>query len=159
MKAERILLKTVLYLHHRLERELKRQELPMTLPQYRLLFMIQEGPARSVELAAASGLTKPSVGAQIAAMQEQGWVDRSELQDDKRAASIRITPTGRKALTAFEAGLNKVLKEFLGEDTVTESDENLRWLFDIWTEKRDLAHDQWILRKGRMIDESKPLTD
>lgn len=148
MKPDHVLLRTVLYLHHRLERGLKKGDLALSLPQYRLLFMIQEGPARSVELAAASGLTKPSVGSQIAVMQDAGWVERRELKDDKRAASIRITPAGRKVLANFESALSEVLEEFLGEDAVRKSDRDLRWLFDLWTARRDEAHDQWILRKS-----------
>ena len=146
MKADRVLLKTILYLHHRLERGLKKGELPLTLPQYRLLFMIREGPARSVELAAASGLTKPSVGSQIAVMQEKRWIERRELKDDKRAASIKITRAGRKALLEFESGLNAILEEFLGKQAVRRSDTELRWLFELWTTRRDEAHDRWILR-------------
>lgn len=148
MKPDHVLLRTVLYLHHRLERALKKGDLPLSLPQYRLLFMVQEGPARSVELAAASGLTKPSVGSQIAVMQEKGWVERREIEDDKRAASIRITPAGRRIIADFEAGLDGALEEFLGEDAVHRSDRELRWLFDLWTARRDEAHDQWILRKS-----------
>ena len=55
------LLRIVLYLHHRLERGQKDSQLPLSLSQYRLLNMIRQGPARSVELATASGMTKPSI--------------------------------------------------------------------------------------------------
>lgn len=149
METGRTLLRTILYLHHRLERGLKERELPLTVTQYRLLYLIQEGPARSVELATASGLTKPSVGAQIALMQEAGWIERREIEEDRRAASIRITRSGRNVVSAFESSLNGVLEEFLGEEAVARADRELGWLRGVWTAARDAAHDQWILRRSK----------
>lgn len=148
MQSRRTLLRTILYLHHRLERGLKEQALPLTLTQYRLLYLIQEGPARSVELATASGLTKPSVGAQIASMQEAGWIERREIEEDKRAASIRITRSGRNVVSTFESSLNGVLEEFLGKEAVARADRELSWLRGVWSAARDAAHDQWILRRS-----------
>lgn len=149
MKADKILLRTVLYLHHRLERAVKRGTLPLSLNQYRLLLMIQEGPARSVELATASEMTKPSIGSMVSVFEENGWIDRVEDMEDKRAASIRITPAGRKVVREFEEALQGALQHFLGKDIVGKADTELQWLFDVWNTKRDEAHNQWALRKAK----------
>ena len=146
MKPHRVLLRTILYLHSRLERGLKSVDAPISLSQYRLLFMIQEGPARSVDLAVASGLTKPSVSSQIALMLEQGWIERNEIADDKRASSIQITRTGCEVLEAFETHLNDVLSSFLGKRVVDRANKDLLWLFGRWNEKRDAAHAAWADR-------------
>ena len=152
MAADKVLLRTILYLHHLLERTLKHNAPPLTLSQYRLLYMIQEGPARSVELATASGMTKPSIGALVNQLEENGWIRREEVKTDKRAASIEITAAGRKIIHAFEDKMQQALASFLGANTLSRADSNLRWLFDNWREKRGKAHDRWILRK---TDKSK----
>jgi len=145
---ENRLLRIVLYLHHRLERVQRKGNLPVSLSQYRLLYMIQQGPARSVELATASGMTKPSIGALVSQLEERGWIERRELAADKRAASIRITPAGRKAVTRFEVGMQEALEQFLGEDAVQRADEELEWLLDVLQERRSQAHVDWALRKS-----------
>ena len=142
------LLKIVLYMHHRLERAQKNGDLPLSLSQYRLLNMIQQGPARSVELATASGMTKPSIGALVSQLEEGGWIERREIETDKRAASIRITAAGRKALTRFEAALQESIEQFLGEDAVARADEELEWLYDLMQVKREEAHEAWALRRS-----------
>ncbi len=151
MKEHR-LLRIVLYLHHRLERALKHGDLPVSRSQYRLLHMIQEGPAQSVELASASGMTKPSIGALVGQLKERGWIERKEVKTDKRAASIQITRAGRQAVATFEAAMQEALEEFLGEDKVAQADEELGWLFDLMQERRDLAHADWRLRKSRAAE-------
>lgn len=145
---EHRLLRIVLYLHHRLERAQKHGDLPVSLSQYRLLYMIQQGPARSVELATASGMTKPSIGALVNQIEERGWIERRELEADKRAASIWITPAGRKAVAGFEDEMQKALERFLGQDVVARADDALEWLFDEMQERRSQAHVDWALRRS-----------
>jgi len=147
MTTEHALLRTILYLHSRLERSLRGGDLPLGLSQYRLLFLVQEGPARSVELAAASGLTKPSVSAQLAQLERSGWIARQALPDDRRAASIRITRAGQQVLARFEADLNRVLAEFLGAAELARADEDVQWLVELWAARRAEAHDRWALRR------------
>ncbi len=144
---ENRLLRIVLYLHHRLERVQRKSDLPVSLSQYRLLYMIQQGPARSVELATASGMTKPSVGALVSQLEERGWIERRELAADKRAASIRITRAGRRAVASFHLSMQEALEQFLGEEVVQRADEELEWLLDVLQERRNQAHVDWALRK------------
>ncbi len=146
---EHPLLRIVLYLHHRLERAQHRERTAMTLNQYRLLYLIQQGPARSVELAMASGLTKPSIGAMIGQLEERGWVARRAVRDDRRASSIRITADGRRAVAGFEATLQEALEQFLGRDAVARADVELDWLFDALQDSRSQAHEVWASRKTR----------
>lgn len=148
------LLRIVLYLHHRLERVQKHGDLPLSLSQYRLLYMMQQGPARSVELATASGMTKPSIGALVGQLEEKGWIERREVEADRRAASIRITPAGRRAVAKFQGEMHKELERFLGEDTLTRADEELGWLLDVLQERRSQAHVKWALRKSPTSDEA-----
>lgn len=145
--SEHPLLRIVLYLHHRLERAQKRRELPVSLSQYRLLYMIQQGPARSVELATASDMTKPSIGALVSQLEDRGLIEREGLKADKRAASIRITVAGREAVAAFETEMQKALECFFGEETLARADEELGWLADELQARRNEAHVKWVLRK------------
>ena len=143
------LLRIVLYLHHRLERVQKNGDLPLSLSQYRLLYMIQQGPARSVELATASGMTKPSIGALVNQLEEGGWIERQEIESDRRAASIRITAAGRKAVGRFEAALQDALEQFLGAEALAKADDELGWFYDLMQTKRSEAHEAWALRKTK----------
>ena len=145
--SEHRLLRIVLYLHHRLERAQHREKTAMSLSQYRLLYMIQQGPARSVELAMASGLTKPSIGAMIGQLEERGWVARRADRADRRASSIRITAAGRRAVGRFEAQLQAELERFLGTDAVSQADAELDWLFDVLQQRRNQAHEDWASRR------------
>lgn len=147
-KQDSALLQIILYLHHRLERAQKRDGFALSLSQYRLLYMVREGPARSVELATASGMTKPSVGALVGQLEENGWIERRRLEDDKRAASIRITAAGTRVLSRFEAQMQNVLEDFLGRDNLAEADADLQWLLQVMQEQRQNAHREWQLRKS-----------
>jgi len=150
--SKHTLLQIVLYLHHRLERAQKRRDLPLTLSQYRLLYLIQRGPALSVELATASGMTKPSVGALVAQLEALGWIERKGLQADRRAAAIEITPTGREAVADFESTMHRELEQFLGKREVAAADAELEWLHDLVRERRNQAHAQWALRRAAKVD-------
>ena len=143
------LLQIVLYLNHRLELAQKRGDLGISLSQYRVLYWISEGPAKSVELAAASGMTKPSIGSLVTQLEGQGWVERHELEHDKRAASIRITDAGRKMLAHFEAEMNTALEVFLGADHVSKADAQLAWLDELVLKRRDEVHAEWALRNSK----------
>lgn len=145
--SEHRLLRIVLYLHHRLERAQHREQTGMSLSQYRLLYMIQQGPARSVELAMASGLTKPSIGAMIGQLEERGWVARRADREDRRASSIRITAAGRRSVARFESQLESELQRFLGTDAVSRADAELDWLFEVLQQRRNQAHEDWASRR------------
>jgi DNA-binding MarR family transcriptional regulator len=54
----------------------------------------REGPARLTELAAAEGITQPSMTALVTRLAEQGLVQRASDPSDGRAVLLSLTPAG-----------------------------------------------------------------
>ena len=124
------LLRTVLYLHHRLERASRTSE--MSISQYRMLYFLKRGPRRAAELAIESSIRKPSITSLITTLESREWITRAEDPDDRRALSIEITPAGTQAM-----------KNFLGEDAVAAADDYMATLYELWNEKRKARFEQW----------------
>ncbi|HKI74352.1 MAG TPA: MarR family transcriptional regulator [Pseudomonadales bacterium] len=128
------LLRTVLYLHHKLERASRTSE--MSISQYRMLYHLKNGPRRAAQLAIESSIRKPSITSLMATLEGKGWITRAEDPDDRRALSIEITRIGTQAMKKFEAELQLALEEFLGDDAVADADEYMSGLYDLWNERR-----------------------
>lgn len=84
-----------------------------TLPQYRLLAMIDAGGARASLLAERLAVSKPSISSMVDALADRGLVDRREVRDDRRAVHLGLTPAGRRALRQAERRMEARLDEVL----------------------------------------------
>lgn len=81
----------------RLTRALRREsaESPVSHGVLSALFtLVKEGPLRSGELAAREGVAPPSMTKVVAALEQQGYVERVPDPDDGRAALISATEAG-----------------------------------------------------------------
>jgi DNA-binding MarR family transcriptional regulator len=63
----------------------------------------RSGPARLTELAAAEGVSQPSMTALIARLAEQGLVGRAADPHDGRAVVLTLTPAGGEVLALRRA--------------------------------------------------------
>ena len=97
----------------RLSRLLERGGGDLSLPQFRLLAMV-EGGQRASFLADRLAVAKPTVTALVDGLVERGYVSRSQSTDDRRATQIALTSAGRKALKAAEAEMAERLDGLLG---------------------------------------------
>ena len=97
----------------RLSRLLERGGGDLSLPQFRLLAMV-EGGQRASFLADRLAVAKPKVTALVDGLVERGYVSRSQSTDDRRATQIALTSAGRKALKAAEAEMAERLDGLLG---------------------------------------------
>lgn len=97
----------------RLSRVLERSCGELTLPQYRLLAMIDEGSERATALAGRLALGKPSVSAMVEALVDRGLVTRGEVDGDRRAVRLQLTVAGRDALRDAEATMHDALAPLL----------------------------------------------
>ena len=88
----------------RLARLLERGGGDLSLPQFRLLAMVERGQRASF-LADKLAVAKPTVTALVDGLVERGYVSRSQEADDRRATHIALTPAGRKALKAAETAM------------------------------------------------------
>ncbi|MEO6121738.1 MAG: MarR family transcriptional regulator [Acidimicrobiales bacterium] len=82
----------------RLARLLERAGSDLGLAQYRVLAMVAGGDQRATRLAECLAVAKPTVTAAVDALVERGFVERTVVPTDRRAAAITATPAGMAAL-------------------------------------------------------------
>ena len=89
----------------RLTRMLERTAGDLTLAQFRVLAMIDEGGERASQLAERLAVAKPTVTAVVDGLVERGYLRRTTDEHDKRATRITLTADGWEALDAAEAAM------------------------------------------------------
>src|SRR5205807_10061881 len=89
----------------RLARMLERGAGELSLPQFRVLAMVDEGGERASHLAERLAVAKPTVTAVVDGLVERGYLSRSADADDRRATRITLTPAGRRALWDAEEAM------------------------------------------------------
>src|SRR3954449_1239410 len=98
----------------RLARMLERRADGLSLPQYRVLALVDEGGERASHLAERLTVAKPTVTAVVDGLVERGCLKRTADCDDRRATRITLTSAGRRALYDAEAAMGSRLQEVLG---------------------------------------------
>jgi long-chain acyl-CoA synthetase len=91
--------------------ELGLAEADLSLSQYRILGILDEGSAMSSALAERLAVRPPSVTAVIDGLVARGLVDRTHSEDDRRRISLGITPEGQSALEAADRAVNARLQQ------------------------------------------------
>ena len=97
----------------RLARMLERGAGELSLPQFRVLAMVDEGGERASHLAERLAVAKPTVTAVVDGLVERGYLSRSADADDRRATRITLTPAGRRALWDAEEAMEQRLEDVL----------------------------------------------
>ncbi len=93
-----------------LEKALER----MTLPQYRVLTLIANSPDRASRIALAADVTRPSLTGLLDGLVAKGWVERSDVDGDRRGVSLGITAEGAQAYEDAQAAMGAAVQELLG---------------------------------------------
>lgn len=92
------------------------QSTGISLPQYRLLVSAAEGPQRASELAAAVGVSRPTLTSLVDGLEQAGLVRRVPVASDRRGIQLELTPAGREATYRAERALsNRLLALINGE--------------------------------------------
>jgi DNA-binding MarR family transcriptional regulator len=74
---------------------------PITLPQYRMLAVLDaEGRQNVRDLAAGLGVERSTATRMCTRLVSAGLIDRAEDASDRRAVVISLTPTGREVVAA-----------------------------------------------------------
>ncbi len=97
----------------RMARMLERGAGDLSLPQYRVLAVVDEGGERASHLAERLAVAKPTVTAVVDGLVERGYLKRTADSDDRRATRITLTSAGRRALYDAEAAMGARLQEVL----------------------------------------------
>jgi DNA-binding MarR family transcriptional regulator len=98
----------------RLARILERGAGDLSLSQFRVLALVDEGGERASQLAERMAVAKPTITGAVDGLVERGYLKRSADCDDRRATKITITAAGRRALADAEAAMGARLQDVLG---------------------------------------------
>ncbi len=94
--------------------ELGLNEVDLSLPQYRILWLLDSGPSLSSALAERLAVRPPSVTAVVDGLVARGLVDRRHSEGDRRHVSHVLTAGGRATLTAADAAVDRRLRDIAG---------------------------------------------
>ena len=97
----------------RLARLLERGAGDLSLSQFRVLALVEEGGERASQLADRLALAKPTITAAVDGLVERGYLTRSADCTDRRATKITLTAAGRKALYDAEHAMHARLHDVL----------------------------------------------
>jgi len=75
-------------------------ESDLTLPQIRVLHMLNSGPARISEVARAHGMARPNASTMVERLVRKGLAERVSDPNDRRVALACLTEKGREAIGA-----------------------------------------------------------
>lgn len=81
-----------------LSRMLERSLDEMTLPQFRVLMLIARAPERANRIAAQAAVSRPSLTGVLDGLVARGWVERLDVEGDRRGVQLDVTADGRQAL-------------------------------------------------------------
>lgn len=90
----------------------------LSLPQYRLLFLLAEGKIAASALADRLAVSRPSVTAVVDGLVTRGLVERHQDPDDRRRVGHDLTASGHRLLEAAD----RAVEQRLGEITARAGD-------------------------------------
>ena len=94
----------------------------MTLPQFRLLSLVATAPERASRLAERAAVTRPSLTGILDGLVTRGWVERSDVDGDRRGVTLTITSAGQTAYEEATAATTTGLDELIsGADAKTRA--------------------------------------
>ena len=92
----------------------------MTLPQFRVLSLIDHSPERASRIAEKASVSRPSLTGLLDGLEQRGWVRRVEVDGDRRGVGLELTAAGRTALRraqrASAAHLDEILHHLEPDD-------------------------------------------
>lgn len=80
-----------------IERVLAAHEPQLTLGQFLALRAIASERLTAAELARRTGVSGAAVSQLVAALDQAGWIERSQSEDDRRRQALALSPPGRAA--------------------------------------------------------------
>jgi len=95
------------------------QQTGVSLPQYRLLVSASQGPQRASELAAAVGVSRPTLTSLVDGLELSGLVRRVPVPTDRRGIQLELTQAGHDAAIRAENALGQRLMELINGEADT----------------------------------------
>ncbi len=91
------------------------QQAGVSLPQYRVLLGVRQGPLRAAQLATQASVRRPTLTALIEGLVKQGLIKRTSVEGDRRGIALELTPDGLASLRGVEERLGDVLDATLAD--------------------------------------------
>jgi DNA-binding MarR family transcriptional regulator len=88
----------------RLARLLERTSGDLNLAHYRVLSAVADGDERASRVADRLALGKPTISAAVESLCKRGLLRREDAAEDRRVATLSLTPAGEDALAEVEKG-------------------------------------------------------
>jgi DNA-binding MarR family transcriptional regulator len=95
----------------RMAGHLERVSGELNLAHYRVLAAIADGDERASWVAHRLALGKPTISAAVESLTKRGLISRTDSEDDRRAATLALTPSGEAALAEVERAMGERLDE------------------------------------------------
>jgi len=96
-----------------LSRSLERALTGLTLPQFRILALIETQPQRAAGLADRSEVTRASLSSIVTVLERRGLIRREQVLGDRRGVLFGLTDAGTAELERSRQLLNERLHAFL----------------------------------------------
>src|SRR5205823_698728 len=77
----------------------------MTLPQFRVLSVIASSSERANRIAEKAAMSRPSLTGLLDGLEARGWVQRVDVEGDRRGVSLEVTRAGADALKQAERAM------------------------------------------------------
>jgi DNA-binding MarR family transcriptional regulator len=77
----------------------------ISLPQYRLLAAVTDGPQRASALAARVGVSRPTLTSLVDGLEQAGLLRRVPVPTDRRGVDLAATPEGLAAVARADGAL------------------------------------------------------
>jgi DNA-binding MarR family transcriptional regulator len=87
-------------------------ESELRIPHLHVMANMGRGGVRLTELAAAAGMTRPSMLELVDELEDLGLVERRRDPTDRRAKLIVLTPAGRSAIRAGRALIDRIEADY-----------------------------------------------
>ncbi len=133
----------------RMARQLERSSGDLNLAHYRVLSAVADGDERASRVAARLALGKPTVSAAVESLAQRGLLSREDAAEDRRAATLSLTPSGKLALASVEeemlGRLDDLTSRTADPDAVLEALARLGEALD------EVADERLAARKARRI--------
>lgn len=101
---------------------------PLTVAQYLVLEAVGEGEVVGADLARRAAVSPAAVSQVVAALETNGLLDRSRLEDDRRRQPLVLTAQGERALRSAQTSLRERLSGLLADMPPHEADALARLL-------------------------------
>lgn len=117
----------------------------LSLPQYRILMLLDEGPTVASGLADYLAVSRPSVTSVVDGLVSRGLVQRRHEDDsDRRRIGLSLTAAGRRLLTladrAADARLQEIAQHLEDPEQVERAFDGLGLWLEALTRHRNAHH-------------------